>query len=320
MRAILVICFVFLSSIPVLASDDNTKEVIATNHRKIGRGLNFYSLQREINLGAAMAQDMERTAPVVDDPVVSEYVNRIGQNLVRNSESKFLLTVKVLGSDEINAIALPGGFMFVNAGAILAAESESELASVIAHEIGHVSARHATRRATNRQIVDIGAAGVVFVGGLPGYIIRHSLDFGITFAFGRLNRRSEREADRLGLQYMSRTGYDPSAFKDLLERLERSESDRPGFLSQILSTHPSQRSRMQDVERQIQRGLPALREGLVQTSEFANVKARLKDIQKGVRVPNPPDELAIRKNLRLQAGATGDVREMNGPPTLRRSN
>src|SRR5436190_13248519 len=116
--------------------------------RDVSGKVNFYSLEKEIALGKGMAQDIERSAKIIDDPVIAEYVNRVGQNLVRNSDAKVPFTIKVVDSEEINAFALPGGFFFVNSGLILAADTEAEMAGVMAHEIAHVAARHGTRQAT----------------------------------------------------------------------------------------------------------------------------------------------------------------------------
>jgi predicted Zn-dependent protease len=140
------------------------KDVEAIGERDAGKGVNFYSIEKEIAMGKGYAQEIERQAKIVDDPVISEYVNRVGQNLVRNSDTKVPVTIKVVDSEEVNAFALPGGFFFVNSGLILKAESESELAGVMAHEIAHIAARHGTRQATRGQIANMATIPLIFMG------------------------------------------------------------------------------------------------------------------------------------------------------------
>src|SRR5207247_984498 len=144
-------------------------------NRNINKGsLNFFSLEKEIQLGRQLSADIERQVKLIDDPVINEYVNRVGQNLVRNSDAKVPFTIKVVESDEINAFALPGGFFYVNSGLILAADDEAELAGVMAHEIAHVAARHGTENESKGQIVQFATIPLIFMGGVPGYAIRQA--------------------------------------------------------------------------------------------------------------------------------------------------
>ncbi|HRJ20377.1 MAG TPA: M48 family metalloprotease, partial [Bryobacteraceae bacterium] len=127
------------------------QDIEAIGERDVGKGYNWYSLEKEIALGKGLAQEIERQARIVDDPVIAEYINRVGQNLVRNSDCQVPVTIKVIDTDEPNAMALPGGFFFVNTGLITLAENESEIAGVMGHEIAHIAARHGTRQATRGQ-------------------------------------------------------------------------------------------------------------------------------------------------------------------------
>src|SRR3984893_310805 len=212
----------------------------AIGDRGVGKGVNFYSLEKEIALGKQLAQEVERQAKVVDDPTIAEYVSRIGQNLVRNSDAKVPFTIKVLDSEEVNAFALPGGFFFVNIGLILKADTEAELAGVMGHEIVHVAARHGTRNATRGQIAQIGmiAMSIAIPYGWTGYAIRQGAGLAIPLGFLTFSRANEREADHLGMQYMYRAGYDPTAFVDFFERIESLEKKKPGSVSKIFATHP----------------------------------------------------------------------------------
>ena len=163
-----------LSLLPfgALAGDKKKTDPDAIGDRDVGKGVNFYSLEKEIGLGKQLAQEVERQAKIIDDPIIAEYVNRIGQNLVRNSDAKVPFTIKVLDSEEVNAFALPGGFFFVNSGLILKADTEAELAGVMAHEIAHVAARHGTRQATRGELAQIMTIPLIFMGGWTGYAIR----------------------------------------------------------------------------------------------------------------------------------------------------
>ena len=186
-----------ISLLPVgaVAGDkkDPKKDPEEIGNRDVGKGVNFYSLEKEIALGKQLAQEVERQAKIIDDPVIAEYVNRVGQNLVRNSDAKVPFTIKVLDSEEVNAFALPGGFFFVNSGLMLKAESESELAGVMAHEIAHVAARHGTRQQTKGQIINYATIPLIFMGGWAGYAIRQGASVAIPLGFLHFSQAMETE-------------------------------------------------------------------------------------------------------------------------------
>src|SRR3981189_2795079 len=210
---------------------DKNKDPDEIGNRDVGKGVNFYSIEKEIALGKQLAQEVERQAKIIEDPIIAEYVNRVGQNLVRNSDAKVPFTIKVLDSEEVNAFALPGGFFFVNTGLVLKAESEAELAGVMAHEIAHVAARHGTRQATRGQLINYGSIPLIFIGGWAGYAIRQGLSLAIPLGFLKFSRGFESEADMLGLQYMYKAGYDPTAFVDFFEKIESLEKRNPGTMA-----------------------------------------------------------------------------------------
>lgn len=289
---------------PCLAKDqskDKKKDPDAIGDRDVGKGMNFYSLEREIALGKQMAQEVERDAKIINDPVVAEYVNRLGQNLVRNSDAKVPFTIKVLDTDEVNAFALPGGFFFVNSGLILKADSEAELAAVMAHEIAHVAARHGTRQASRGELAQYATLPLIFAGGWTGYAIYQAAGVAIPIGFLRFSRAFESEADMLGLQYMYKAGYDPTAFVDFFERIETIEKKKPGTLSKVFSTHPMTDDRIQATEANIQT-LEPKPEYVLNTSEFMGVKARLAMLQNKRPVDAGRDG---RPTLRRTTG-TGD--------------
>jgi len=252
-------------------------DVEAIGNRNVGGGINFYSLEREMALGKQLAQEVERSAKLVDDPVISEYVNRVGQNLVRNSDAKVPFTIKVIDSDAVNAFALPGGFFYINSGLMLRAESESELAGVMAHEIAHVAARHSTKRETKGQLTQLATIPLILLGpgGWAGYGIYQGLNFAIPLTFLKFSRGDENEADYLGLQYTYKAGYDPNAFVSFFEKVQAEEKRRPGTVPTVFSTHPPTADRVQNVQKTIGTILPARDNYIITTSEFDTVKERL---------------------------------------------
>src|SRR6476659_2720146 len=218
-------------------------------NRDVGKGVNFYSNEKEIALGKQLAQEVERQAKIIDDPIIAEYVNRVGQNLVRNSDAKVPFTIKVLDAEEINAFALPGGFFFVNTGVMLNADSEAEMAGVMSHEIAHVAARHGTRQATRGQIINYASIPLIFMGGWTGYAIRQGAGLAIPLGFLTFSRGFESEADMLGLEYLFKSGYDPTAFVDFFEKIQSMEKKKPGTMAKVFSSHPMTDDRIQKAQK-----------------------------------------------------------------------
>jgi predicted Zn-dependent protease len=253
-----------------------------------GKGVNFYSLEKEMALGHQMALEVERESRPVYDSSITEYVNRLGQNLVRNSEAKVPFVIKVLDSDEVNAFALPGGFMFVNTGLILKAESEAELAGVLAHEIAHVAARHGTRQATRGQLINYASIPLIFMGGWAGYAIRQAAQLAVPMGFLKFSRGMETEADHLGLAYLYKTGYDPLAFVDFFERIETAEKHHPGTIARAFSSHPMTNDRIHAAQKEIQNELLPQAEYVLDTSEFHEVHDRLARLEDRRRISQSP--------------------------------
>jgi beta-barrel assembly-enhancing protease len=307
----------------------NSKEdVDAIGNRSVGKGVNFYSLEREIALGKSLAQEVERSSKMIDDPVVTEYVNRVGQNLVRNSDAQVPFTIKVIDSDEVNAFALPGGFFYVNSGLILRAQEESELAGVMAHEISHVTARHGTKQATKADMIQIGAmAAMIFVPyGWAGYGIYEGMQLAIPLTFLKFSRDAEREADFLGIQYMYKAGYDPNSYVTFFERIQADEKRRPGTVPKMFSTHPPTPDRIAAAQKEIARILPEKDEYVVTTSEFDSVKSRLRNVMFARKVQdNGPGKPTLRtkteqteKNKQGQGAGQADPSSDDDRPTLKR--
>src|ERR1044071_9971421 len=212
----------------------------AIGNRNVGcnRGLfNWYTLDSQVRMGHEFAQQVEQSQHVITDPVVNEYVNRVGQNLVRNSDSKLPFTIKVLDVEEPNAFALPGGYMFVNAGTLLLADDESELAGVMAHEIGHVAPCRAARGATRGNLAQIAMIPVVIMtGGIAGIGVNQAANYGIPALFSKFGRNFEAQADYLGVQYAYKAGYDPNGMINFFEKLQALEKSRPGFAMKLTVT------------------------------------------------------------------------------------
>jgi len=306
------------------------QDVDAIGNRNVGHGLNFYSLEHEIALGKQLAQEVERSAKFIDDPVVNEYVNRVGQNLVRNSDAQVPFSIKVIDSDTINAFALPGGFFYVNSGLLLHADEESELAGVMAHEIAHVCARHGTKNATKSQLVQLGAmAASIFIPYTwAGYALYQGMNFLIPITFLKFSRDAEREADYLGLQYMYKAGYDPNSFVSFFEKVEALEKKQPGSIPKVFSSHPPTPDRIESIQKEIATILPAREQYIVTTSEFDVVKRRLQLIENNIKVKNSgTDKPTLRKRTDEQTKtskapgdttSSGDASDDPDRPTLKR--
>jgi len=300
-------------------------DVDAVGTRNIGgRGMgNWYSTNWEIGTGKQYSMEIEKSSHLVTDPVVVEYVNRVGQNLVKNSDAKVPFTIKVLDTDEINAMALPGGFFYVNSGLILACDSEDELAGVMAHEIAHVAAHHAAREMTKLNYMQIGSIPLMIFtqGTWTGYGIYEAAQLAVPLTFLQFSREYEAEADYLGIQYAYRAGYDPQGMVSIFEKLDALEKHKPGALSKAFSDHPATPDRIVATENEIATILPARPDYLVTTSEFDTVKARLARIQNKRGLNDKKG--GSKPTLRRTSGTNNDPNapsstSSDGPPTLGR--
>jgi len=302
--------FLALAPIPASARDqqgrtkplDEKENPLMIGKRNINkRQLNFYSIEREINLGRQLSAMVDQQMKLVDDPLVTEYINRVGQNLVLHSDAQVPFTIKVAISDEINAFALPGGFFYVNTGLLLNADNESELAGVMAHEISHVAARHALENFTKSQLLSWAATiPLIFVGGGIGYLGQLGASFGLPIAFFKFSRGAETEADILGVQYAWASGYDPNGLLTMFEKLQAKRKKEPGAFSKLFMTHPFEGDRIKVIKDLVAR-FPERDEYVINSWEFNRVKERLARLQGTAR--------------KLEAeGRTGE----EGRPTLKR--
>ncbi|MGA2688727.1 MAG: M48 family metalloprotease [Candidatus Korobacteraceae bacterium] len=304
----------------------------AIGNRNVGcnKGLgNWYSLDKQVAMGRQYSQMVEHGAKMVSDPEVTEYINRLGQNLVRNSDAKVPFTIKVIDTDDINAFALPGGFFYVNSGLILAADNEAELAGVMAHEIGHVAACHVAREQTRGNIVNLASIPLIFVPG--GWAVYEgaqvALGIGVPLTFMKFSRNFEAEADFLGMEYMYKAGYDPQSFISFFEKIEAQEKKKPGTLAKAFASHPMTPDRVASAQNEMKNVLPARSEYIVDTSEFQLVKGRLASLENRHKLQNDKDN-KDRPTLR-RATADNPSTDGNGSgsgtqndddrPTLKRS-
>jgi predicted Zn-dependent protease len=267
---------------------------------------NWYSVDSQINMGRQYAQQVDTSAKLIKDPVITEYVNRVGQNLVRNSDAKVPFTIKVVEDDSVNAFALPGGFFYVNTGLILAADNEAEMAGVMAHEIAHVAACHIARENTRGQLASLASIPLIFVGGIGGIAAQEAAGLALPIGFLKFSRGFEAEADYLGVQYMYKTGYDPQAFTAFFEKIEALEKKKPGTLSRAFETHPQTPDRIEKSQQEIETLLPPQPTYKVDTSEFQDVKTRLARLENRRKLDDAKDGSAPGLRRTSQPADTGD--------------
>jgi predicted Zn-dependent protease len=306
--------------------DGGIDDVDAIGNRNVGcgRGLgNWYSIEKQVAMGRGFAQQVESQSKMITDPVITEYVNRIGQNIVRNSDAQVPFTIKVIDSDVINAMALPGGFFYVNSGLILAADSEAELAGVMAHETAHVAACHAAREQSRGNLMNLASIPLILVGGPIGYAGYEAAGLALPLTFLKFSRGFEAQADYLGVQYMYKAGYDPQAFISFFEKVQAMEKKKPGTLSKAFETHPQTPDRIEKSQEEIAKILPARAEYIVSTSEFDDVKARLAAIENRHKVQdkkNDDGRPSLRRTSASNKTDTGDKGSTTDDdrPTLKR--
>ncbi len=263
-------------AIPATAGDQKNADIENIGSRDINSGsINFTSIEEEMQLGRQLAVELERELSLIRDPIITEYVNRIGQNLVRSSDAEIPFTIKVVDSDEINAFALPGGYLYVNAGLIAVANSEAELAGVLAHEIAHVTARHGTENQSKEQLVSLATMPLIFLGGTGGAVAQQAAGFLVPVTFLKFSRSAEEEADLLGIQYMYLAGYDPAAMISMFETLQAQETSQPGSISTLFSSHPATEDRIGKTRENIEEILPAREQYVSSTLEFEAIKGQL---------------------------------------------
>jgi predicted Zn-dependent protease len=316
----------FFWSTVMVSAEDKKKDVDAVGDRRVAHR-SLISQEKEIAIGKQYATEIDRSAKMITDPVVNEFVNRLAQNVARNSDLKVPLTVKVIDSPELNAFALPGGFLYVNSGLLLAADEEAQVAGVIAHEIAHVAARHWASQMTKRMIAQYAMLPLIFIPMSTAvyYGVMEAYMNGVPLAFLKFSRGDEQEADMLGLQYMYKAGYDPDAYVSFFSKIIEQDRSNPGSVPTIFATHPPTPERILKAEEEIKQILPKRPEYLVSTSEFNDVKARLQTVMSMRKRQDKKEGPTLRKRESTDRTATqgqpGDkskTGEEDKPPVLRR--
>jgi predicted Zn-dependent protease len=302
------------------ATSKSEQDVNAIGNRRVAHR-SIISEEKEIAIGKQYAAQVERTAKLVKDPVVSEYINRIAQNLARNSDLKIPVTAKVIDDPAINAFALPGGFLYINSGVIQAADGEDQIAGVIAHEIAHVAARHWASQMTKQTILRYAMIPLIFTPmSYPVYMgVSEAMNFGIPLAFLKFSRADEAEADYLGIQYMYKAGYDPNAYVAFFGRIMQKERQQPGSVASIFMDHPLTPDRVIKAEEEIKTILPKRNEYLVTTSEFSDIKSRLETVVAELR-KGQGSRPTLKRRPSTDAPQNGGNSKSDGdqPPVLRR--
>ena len=305
----------------LMYAEPKNSNVEDIGNRDINKGnINFTSLEKEIALGRSLSAEIEKQVKLVSDPEVTEYVSRVGQNIVRNSDAKVPFTIKVIDSEEINAFALPGGFLYVNSGLITTADEESELAGVLAHEIAHVAARHGTEQQAKATIADFARIPLVIFSGGLAQLVYNVYGLVVPLQFLQFSRGAEAEADYLGVQYMYKTGYDPASFVSYFEKVQAQEKKKPGRLSKIFSTHPPTADRIEKSQKNIATVLPDRDEYVLSTSEFDKIKAKLIALD-NARKPAPGEDSkrpTLKRRTPTDDGSDEPQPSDNDRPTLKR--
>jgi len=304
--------------------DGGIRDLDAIGNRKVGcdRGMgNWYTMDHQIAMGKSYAEQVESQSKLITDPVITEYVNRIGQNLVRNSDAQVPFIIKVMDTDDVNAFALPGGFFYVDSGLILAADNEAELAGVMSHEIAHVAACHAARQNTRGQLMNLASIQLIFIGGGVGYAAQNIAGLALPLGFLKFTRGFESEADYLGLEYLYKAGYDPQAFTAFFEKIKVMEKQRPGFVAKAFETHPQTPDRIRKTQQEIDTLLPARAQYMVDTSEFEEVKARLTAVENRHKLNGGQSDRPVLRRRGTAPGSEvedGKQKSDDERPTLKR--
>jgi predicted Zn-dependent protease len=308
-------------------SADKKKDVSAIGDRRVAHR-SIISEEKEIAIGKQYSAEIDRSAKIITDPVINEYVNRVAQNIARNSDLKIPLTVKVIDSPGINAFALPGGFLYVNSGLLLAADEEAQLAGVMAHEIAHVAARHWASQMTKATILQYAMIPLVFTPMSYGvyYGIMEAYMNGVPLAFLKFSRNDEAEADYLGMQYLYKAGYDPNSYLTIFAKVMQEERSSPGSVPKIFMDHPPTPDRIVALDKEMKSILPAKNQYLVSTSEFDDVQARLKTIMTAQRRSRKDQNApTLRKREESETTSTQKTQKGQGqdqtddkPPVLKR--
>jgi len=236
---------------------------------------NVIPLSQELDLGRKLSKEIEKEAKPMPLRVLNDYIDSLGQSLAKNSDlNKIPYHFKVINGKQINAFAIPGGYIYVYRGLIETVESEAELAGVLAHEIAHVAARHGTEQFTRQLGFSILAS--VILGSNPSQLEVIAARLFGTAGLLAYSRSNESEADRLGVHYLYRTGYNPEGMGEFFDKLQAIHKDKPNLLERFFSTHPPLSNRLASVKAEMAKIPPDEIKGATKNSpEFSIVKVLL---------------------------------------------
>jgi Zn-dependent protease with chaperone function len=255
---------------------------MAQAQTKLKPGFNLFSPEQDVEVGRQSAAQAEQQLPLVNDSAIEAYINDMGQRLAANAPGpKFQYRFRVVNASDINAFALPGGFIYINRGTIEAAKSDGEVAGVLAHEISHDALRHGTHQASKAYVTQ---AGLSILGGVLGgkvgagtaQIINAVGGFGLNAIFLKYSRDAENQADLLGAQIMSKSGYNPNEMASFFETLQKSSNAK---VATWLSSHPQTSDRIKNVRKESTK---------LNTSAAMGVRsARFQDVQSTFKRMSP---------------------------------
>jgi predicted Zn-dependent protease len=257
----------FASPRPQDKRSKSDADINAIGHRRIVHDANFYSPEREKELGKALSQAVERSSKLLNDPIVAEYIERVAQNVANNSDAHIPVTVRVIDSDVVNAFTLPGGYQYINLGLLLQLHGEAELASLLARGIAHTALRSAAREATKGELMELATVPLILTpAGWSSTIPLTEL---------KIRRQDELDADYFGLQYLYKAGYDPKCFTDFVQRIWGTSSATAKNVPKVLSIFPPLNERLTALQNEIANTLPPRDGAIVSTAEFDVFKERL---------------------------------------------
>jgi predicted Zn-dependent protease len=222
-------------------------------------------------------------------------------------------TIKVVDCERDQCLCAAGRISLCQSGLIEAAENEAELAGVIAHEVAHVAARHGMEQASKGQFINFASIPLIFLGGIGGYVIQQAAGLAVPLGFLKFSRGAEKEADRLGAQYMWASGYDPNALVTFFEKLQSKEKKKPGTLAKIFSSHPMTEDRIKEVQQLLVR-FPERGEYQLSSLEFNSVKSRVVTLSAAARSTSGDDRGRPTLKRRPQTQSDDTLGDSNGNP------
>ena len=252
-----------------------TTVTLAAQSRKLRPGFNLFSKEQDVQLGKESATEVEKKMKVVDNPELQAYIGTVGKKLTSSADAgEFPYSFKVVVDKSINAFALPGGPMYIHTGLLAAADNESQMAGVMAHEVSHVALRHGTNQASKQQMLQLPAMLVgqtTGSGGLLGTLSQLGINLGANSVLLKFSRSAETEADLLGTRLMHNAGYNPAELANFFRKLEAEGGNQNKLVEMFMASHPNPGNRVQAVQKEA-KSLPS-RSYNGETGQFRSMQA-----------------------------------------------